>query len=56
MVSRGGCSFVSKVRNIQAAGAEAVLIADNIEEETSLITIQNDGSSQDIAIPAFFVH
>jgi hypothetical protein len=35
MVSRGGCSFVTKVRNIQAYGALAVLISDNLEEETS---------------------
>jgi len=39
MVGRGGCSFATKVRHIQSSSALAVLIADNIEEETSQITM-----------------
>jgi hypothetical protein len=45
LVSRGGCSFVTKVRNLQSSGAQAVLIADNLDEDSSKITMQNDGSA-----------
>ena len=34
MLNRGDCSFVTKTRNSQIAGAQAVLIADNIDEDT----------------------
>ncbi len=30
MINRGGCTYVTKVRNAQRAGASAVVIADNI--------------------------
>jgi hypothetical protein len=70
MVDRGDCTFVSKVRSAQRAGATAVLIADTsclcINQETcnsendAPCEVQepimaNDGSGSDISIPTFLV-
>jgi hypothetical protein len=71
MVDRGDCTFVSKVRNAQRAGAAAVLIADNtclcINEdcradgggaqtcEVQEPIMADDGSGSDISIPTFLL-
>ena len=66
LVDRGGCSFVTKVRNAQHAGASAVIIADNkclckhynctpshADEvcEMREPSMVDDGSGSDISIP-----
>lgn len=70
MVSRGGCTFVQKVRNAQHAGASAVVIADNIcqckhdkictpdpntECEQHEPIMADDGSGYDITIPSILL-
>lgn len=67
MVTRGGCTFVQKVRNGQHAGAVAVVIADNVcqckhekicspEPDTDCEKhepiMADDGSGYDITIPS----
>jgi hypothetical protein len=70
MVDRGDCTFVTKVRNAQRAGAAAVIIADNsclcsFEEcqpddpneacEVQEPIMADDGSGADISIPSFLI-
>lgn len=52
LVSRGACSFDVKVRNVQDAGFQAVIVADNMEN-VDLITMA--GNKRGIAIPAVFI-
>ena len=70
MVDRGGCSFVTKVRNAQRIGAAGVIIADDsclcsaedsctsdpgeVCEEREPI-MADDGSGSDISIPSFLM-
>jgi len=68
MVDKGGCSFVSKVRNAQHAGASGALIAnthcicsdsecprDTSYCDTEEPSMADDGSGSDISIPAFLI-
>lgn len=52
LVSRGDCSFDTKVRRAQDAGFQAILVADNMEN-TELITMA--GNKRGITIPAVFI-
>jgi hypothetical protein len=68
MVDRGGCTFVTKVRNAQRSGAAGVIIADSsclcsagkacvsdeaCEEREPIMA--DDGSGHDISIPSFLM-
>lgn len=71
MVDRGGCTFVTKVRNAQSAGAAGVLIADHTclcsdldcKSATGISDscehaepiMADDGSGADISIPSFLM-
>lgn len=70
LVDRGGCSFVTKSRNAQMAGAVAVIIADdrclcygsgfcasdeNIDCEAAEPLMTDDGSGNDIKILSLIV-
>jgi len=71
MVDRGGCTFVTKVRNAQRTGAAGVLIADNTclcsdldcmskagmpgTCENTEPIMADDGSGADISIPSFLM-
>ena len=69
MVDRGGCTFVTKVRNAQRSGAAGVIIADNtclcsagdscvnkgFECEEREPIMADDGSGSDISIPSFLM-
>lgn len=70
MVDRGGCTFVTKVRNAQRSGAAGVVIADNsclctvgdecysepgVDCEQREPIMADDGSGSDITIPAFLM-
>ncbi|KAI8363174.1 hypothetical protein B0O80DRAFT_432913 [Mortierella sp. GBAus27b] len=53
LVERGGrCSFVDKVRNMQASGASAVIVGDN--QKGNLITMYARDTS-DVLIPSVFI-
>jgi len=69
MVDRGGCTFVTKVRNAQRSGAAGVIIADStclcsagntctntgFECEEREPIMADDGSGSDISIPSFLM-
>lgn len=69
MVDRGGCTFVTKVRNAQRSGAAGVIIADDtclcsagdtcvnegFECEDREPIMADDGSGSDISIPSFLM-
>jgi hypothetical protein len=70
MMDRGGCTFVTKVRNAQRSGAAGVIIADNsclcsagdqcfsepgVDCEQREPIMADDGSGTDITIPAFLM-
>ena len=48
LIDRGGCSFVQKVKNLQLAGAKAVMVADNVVEPIAGMT----GTDPSITIPS----
>jgi hypothetical protein len=56
VVRRGKCSFIDKVRNAQAAGADSVVVVDNRArgQDAKLFTMSGDGV-EDVDIPAVFV-
>ncbi|MEO7339162.1 MAG: S8 family serine peptidase [Caldimonas sp.] len=53
LVSRGTCVFTAKVRNAQAAGAVAVLVANNVIGDPTAMA--NDGTADQPTIPAYMV-
>ncbi|GJJ73400.1 hypothetical protein EMPS_05758 [Entomortierella parvispora] len=54
LVERGGdCSFVDKVRNMQASGAKAVIVGDN--QRSGLITMYAGEDTSDVLIPSVFI-
>ncbi|KAF9584886.1 E3 ubiquitin-protein ligase rnf13 [Lunasporangiospora selenospora] len=54
LVERGGdCSFVDKVRNMQASGASAVIVGDN--QRSGLITMYAREDTSDVLIPSVFI-
>lgn len=54
LVERGGCGFTEKVRAMQASGASAVIVGDNMPSN-SLIKMMATGDPKDILIPSSFV-
>jgi hypothetical protein len=53
LVYRGTCTFVTKVRNAQNAGARAVIIVNNVSDTP--FGPGDDGTSGDITVPAVMV-
>jgi len=53
--NRGTCTFVTKVRHAQNAGAIAAIIMDNTEEDISSIVLSDDGSGAGITIPSVLI-
>ena len=53
LVSRGTCTFSTKVRNAQAAGAAAVLVANNVAGDPT--AMGTDGTPNQPTIPAYMV-
>ena len=53
LVSRGGCTFSTKIRNAQNAGAVAVLIANNVIGDPS--GMAQDGTADQPTIPAYMI-
>lgn len=53
LVSRGVCSFSTKIRNAQAAGAVAVLVANNAAGDP--IGMAQDGTANQPTVPAYGV-
>lgn len=53
LVSRGGCTFSTKIRNAQAAGAAAVIVSNNAAGDA--IVMGQDGTPGQPTIPAYMV-
>ncbi|MGZ5195167.1 MAG: S8 family serine peptidase [Ramlibacter sp.] len=53
LVSRGTCSFSTKIRNAQNAGAAAVLVANNVAGDPA--GMASDGTANQPTIPAYMV-
>ncbi|RME46813.1 MAG: hypothetical protein D6791_07340 [Chloroflexi bacterium] len=53
LIDRGTCTFVTKVRHAQAAGAVAVIVVNNVAGPP--IGMADDGTGSDIAIPAVMI-
>jgi len=51
-VDRGSCEFTVKARNVQAAGALGMLLADNVASEAAGDVASLPGVGADIAIPS----
>ena len=55
LIERGDCTFVTKVRNVEKAGANVALIGDNKLEDSEIFIMSDDGSGHSINIPSFFI-
>lgn len=53
LVTRGACAFTVKIRNAQAAGAAAVLVANNVPGDG--VAMATDGTPNQPTIPAYGV-
>ena len=52
---RGQCSFVSKVRNAERAGASLLVVVDNQLEKVNSIIMGDDGTGTGIRIPSMLI-
>jgi len=55
LVERGGCSFVTKVRNIEKAGGSLAVIIDDSNNNVRDIIMSDDGSGAGIRIPSMLI-
>lgn len=55
MVDRGGCPFVQKTRNAQAAGAVAVLVVNNTNGPLITLGINPNDPANDVVIPTVMI-
>lgn len=56
IVDRGECTFVNKTRNAQNAGADLLIIIDDIDEKKNdSIVLVDDGTASDIVIPTVMI-
>lgn len=53
LISRGSCSFSTKIRNTQGAGALAVVVSNNVAGTP--IAMGSDGSANQPTVPAYMV-
>ena len=44
LIERGECTFVTKVRNVEKAGANFALIGDTVMEDSEVFIMSDDGS------------
>ena len=51
----GGCSFTTKVRNVEDAGASLAIIIDNKNENIEMINMIDDGAGAGIRIPSMLI-
>ena len=55
LLDRGNCSFVTKVRNAERAGASLVVVIDDRDEDISNVIMGDDGTGTGIRIPAMLI-
>lgn len=54
MVRRGDCTFATKIRHAQDVGAKAVIVVDNVDENT-LPYMADDGTGASITTPSLLI-
>ena len=54
-MERGGCHFVTKVRNAALNGAKLAIIIDNKNEDINGVIMADDGTGQGIQIPSILI-
>jgi len=55
VVARGNCSFVTKVRNAERAGASLLVVVDNNLEDVKNVIMGDDGTGTGIRIPSMLI-
>lgn len=55
LLDRGNCSFVTKVRNAERAGASLVVVIEDREEDVSNVIMGDDGTGMGIRIPSMLI-
>ncbi len=55
LLDRGNCSFVTKVRNAERAGASLVVVIDDRSEDIKNVIMGDDGTGTGIRIPAMLI-
>ena len=55
IADRGDCTFVEKVRHMEAAGVAVAIIVDNKDESVNSIIMSDDGSGAGIRIPSLLI-
>ena len=56
LAERGGCSFTTKVRNVEDAGASLAIIIDNKKENVEMVNMIDDGAGAGIRIPSMLIN
>ena len=55
LADRGGCSFVTKVRNIEEAGGAVGIVIDSSDEDIKYVAMSDDGSGAGIRMPSMLI-
>lgn len=55
LADRGGCSFVSKVRNMEESGAAVGIVVDSSSEDISKVVMSDDGTGNGIRMPSMLI-
>lgn len=55
VATRGGCSFVTKVRNMEDAGIAVGIVIDNNAENIEGVVMSDDGQGMGIRIPSMLI-
>lgn len=56
LIERGGCTFLSKAKNAEEAGAIGVFIADNdMNNDRMMVNMIKDDTKREVNIPAGFI-
>jgi hypothetical protein len=55
MLERGGCHFVTKVRNVALNGGDVAIIIDNKNEDITGVVMSDDGTGAGIKIPSVLI-
>lgn len=55
IAERGDCSFVKKVRNLEAIGVSVAIIIDNQSDDVDSLVMSDDGTGGGIRIPSMII-
>jgi hypothetical protein len=55
LADRGDCTFVTKVRNMEEAGAAVGIVVDNSNEPIDKVIMSDDGAGAGIRIPSMLI-